>query len=161
MLLTVGLNGSRVIKPVLCACLWFLFIFLYTSFLFKFNGIKKCQQNMFTRDLYLHSGKIDRHFNPQFTHKTGFWDCKMGNFMQYKLQFDLHRFSGCVVCNMFVKQALKEISESTSTHFEVVVLSMHILPEDIPGKVIVSLRPARQLKRGQTLLKANWRPTNF
>lgn len=36
---------------------------------------------------------------------------------------------------------------------------MHILPEDIPGKV--SLRPARQLKRGQTLLKANWRPTIF
>lgn len=37
---------------------------------------------------------------------------------------------------------------------------MHILPEDIPGIVVVSLRPARQLKRGQTLLKANWRPTN-
>ncbi len=100
------------IKPVLCACFWFLFIFVCTYFLFKFNGIKQCQQNIFTRDLYLHSGKIDRHFNPQFTHKTGFWDCKMGHFMQYKLQYDLHRFLGCVVCNMFVKQAWKEISES-------------------------------------------------
>lgn len=43
----------------------------------------------------------------------------------------------------------------------VVELSMHILSEDIPGKVVVSLRPARQLKQGQTLLKANWRPTKF
>lgn len=114
---------------------------------------------MFTRDLYLHSGKTDKHFNPQFTHKTGFWDSKVGNFMQSKLQYDLHGFSAFVLCKMFVKQAWREICKSTEATIQLslcsvdnaVELSTHILPEDIPGNSVVSLRPARQLKWGQTL----------
>lgn len=108
---------------------------------------------MFTRDLYLHSGKTDRHFNPQFTHKTGFWDSKAGNFMQSKLRYDLqHLFY--IRC---LWSKLKEISESAEATIQLSLcsvdnaLSTHILPEDIPWNFVVSLRPARQLKRGQTL----------